>query len=235
MTSAGAVPIEAIEVGDLVLSRDSATGEQALRPVTELYRNEATELVHVDLGDETITATAEHPFWVEGTGWVDAAELAAGDEVARADSGSATIVSVVREHLQCPVDVYNFEVAEYHTYFVASAGVWVHNACSVRVKGTTRGQHRYHANKQLYDRLTDGSAYAKRMRKKYGDDVINKFIADKGKRNPKGFKWHHDKCGKKRDNYMRLLDDAAHKAWHGKHGPTGGFSQGVKNGVYRGR
>jgi hypothetical protein len=38
-----------------------------------------------------------------------------------------------------PVDVYNVEVADFHTYFVASAGVWVHNcggdAVSSRVTG----------------------------------------------------------------------------------------------------
>ncbi len=147
LTAQGPAPIEAVGVGEMVLSRDAATGEQALRPVTELYRNQTSELVHVDLGDETITATPGHPFWVEGTGWVDAGKLSAGDEVSLAEGSPATIVSVVREHLQSPVDVYNFQVAGFHTYFVASAGVWVHNACAAKwsvgndiTKATAKGK-----------------------------------------------------------------------------------------------
>lgn len=62
MTASGPVPIKAVGVGELVRSRDSATGEQAMRPVTELFRNQARELVHVDIGTETITSTPEHPF-----------------------------------------------------------------------------------------------------------------------------------------------------------------------------
>ncbi len=109
LTAQGPVPIEAVGVGEMVLSRDSATGEQGPREVTELYGSQTSELIHVDLGDETITATPGHPFWVQGVGWVDAGRLSAGDEVSLAEGGSATIVSVVREHLQSPQDVYNFE------------------------------------------------------------------------------------------------------------------------------
>ena len=90
-------------------------------------------LIHVDIGKETISATPEHPFWVQGIGWVDASGLSAGDDLLLADGGAATIVSVMRERLASPRDVYNFEVEGFHTYFVASAGVWVHNACSVQV------------------------------------------------------------------------------------------------------
>ncbi len=130
-----------------MLSRDSATGEQEWRPVTELFRNQTRELTHIDIGAETITATPEHPFWVEGAGWVEAGRLAAGDKVARADGDPATIVSVTRERPESPQDVYNFEVAQSHTYFVASAGVWVHNACAAKwsvgddiTKATAKGK-----------------------------------------------------------------------------------------------
>ncbi len=37
LTAQGLVPIEAVSAGEMVLSRDSATGEQGLREVTELY------------------------------------------------------------------------------------------------------------------------------------------------------------------------------------------------------
>lgn len=87
----------------------------------------ASELVHVRTDSDTITATPNHPFWVQGRGWVDAGLLASGDTLVLADGGRADIVSVTREKLSGPVDVYNLEVEDFHTYFVVSAGVWVHN------------------------------------------------------------------------------------------------------------
>jgi hypothetical protein len=87
----------------------------------------ATELVHVRTADDTVTATPNHPFRVAGRGWVAAGELAAGDTLYLADGGHASILSVTREKLASPVDVYNLEVEDFHTYFVASTGVWVHN------------------------------------------------------------------------------------------------------------
>lgn len=37
------------------------------------------------------------------------------------------------EILEYPIDVFNFQVEDYHTYYVASAGVLVHNSCSQTV------------------------------------------------------------------------------------------------------
>jgi hypothetical protein len=58
----------------------------------------------------------------------------AADTLQLASGQRADIVSVTRERLEVPVDVYNVEVADFHTYFVASAGVWVHN-CGGEVQG----------------------------------------------------------------------------------------------------
>jgi hypothetical protein len=51
-------------------------------------------------------------------------------------SGSAAVVTETRvETLASPVKVYNFEVADWHTYFVSGsrcgAAVWVHNLCKL--------------------------------------------------------------------------------------------------------
>ena len=225
LTAQGPVPIEAVGVGEMVLSRDSATGEQGPREVTELYGSQTSELIHVDLGNETVTATPTHPFWVQGLGWVDAGELSAGDEVSLAEGGSATIVSVVREHLQSPQDVYSFEVAEYHTYFVASAGVWVHNACSAQVKGVTRGQHRYHANKQLINNPKQLAQLSKDL----GYDVAAHMGSGKGAlRNPKGMQWHHKSLTE-----MKLMTKAGHRRAHRIGGQKGWFARGVALGRFR--
>ena len=89
--------------------------------------HEASELMHLRTAGDTITATPNHPFRVAGRGWVQAGDLATGDTLCLADGGRTSVVSVIREKLSSPVDVYNLEVADFHTYFVATAGVWVHN------------------------------------------------------------------------------------------------------------
>ena len=56
-------------------------------------------------------------------------ELKPGDVVTTANGGSATITANLRERAPPgeTFTTYNFEVAEFHTYFVGAAGVWVHN------------------------------------------------------------------------------------------------------------
>jgi hypothetical protein len=44
-----------------------------------------------------------------------------------ADGGTADTVPVMREKPTSPLAVYTLDVEEFHTYFVAGSGVWVHN------------------------------------------------------------------------------------------------------------
>jgi len=39
------------------------------------------------------------------------------------------IQAIEKEELSTPEETYNFEVAEYHTYYVGDNGVLVHNTC----------------------------------------------------------------------------------------------------------
>jgi len=39
------------------------------------------------------------------------------------------IQAIEKEELSTPEETYNFEVAEYHTYYVGDNGVLVHNLC----------------------------------------------------------------------------------------------------------
>ena len=78
----------------------------------------------------TISNTEEHPYWVVGKGWVEAKDLKIGDQVLLASGEKAAIENVTKEKLETPVKVYNFEVADWHTYFVAELGVLVHNDCT---------------------------------------------------------------------------------------------------------
>ena len=74
-----------------------------------------------------------HPFYVkneDGTGqWKAASNLETGDELLTED-GKKVFVSEVRvEKLEEEITVYNLELDEVHTYYVA-LGVLVHNMCA---------------------------------------------------------------------------------------------------------
>jgi intein/homing endonuclease len=121
--------VEEIEVGDRVLSEDETSGEVAVKTVTETYVNETDELVHIGVNGETISATPTHPFYVDKLGWTLARSLRAGDVLVLSNGELVTVEWVQHEILESPIKVYNFEVEEFHTYFVGECGVLVHNVC----------------------------------------------------------------------------------------------------------
>ena len=56
-----------------------------------------------------------------------AKDLREGDVLTLADGTTATITKTYGEQLDEPVIVYNFEVKDFHTYYVTDTGVLVHN------------------------------------------------------------------------------------------------------------
>ena len=128
-TEDGQEPIEEIEVGDRVLSENELTGEVAIKTVTETYVNETDELIHICVNGETISATPTHPFYVDKLGWTLARSLRAGDVLVLSNGELVTVEWVQHEILESPIKVYNFEVEDFHTYFVGECGVLVHNDC----------------------------------------------------------------------------------------------------------
>mgnify|MGYP000267400318 CR=1 FL=1 len=122
-TEDGQEPIEEIEVGDKVLSEDETTGEVAVKTVTETYINETDELIHIGVNGETISATPTHPFYVDKLGWTLARSLRAGDFLVLSNGELVTVEWVQHEILENPIKVYNFEVEDFHTYFVGENGI----------------------------------------------------------------------------------------------------------------
>ena len=61
--------------------------------------------------------TQPHLFWVEDE-WVTADKLKAGDVLTLADETTCAIDEVYAEFSDKAITVYNFEVADYHTYYV---------------------------------------------------------------------------------------------------------------------
>ena len=89
------------------------------------------ELVHIGVNGETISATPTHPFYVDKLGWTLARSLRAGDVLVLSNGELVTVEWVQHEILESPIKVYNFEVEDFHTYFVGECGVLVHNECTV--------------------------------------------------------------------------------------------------------
>ena len=95
--------------------------------------------VHIDvdadgLVDEVVRSTQGHPFFVHrGKGsFTPASELVIGDILELSSRQHCAVVKL--ENIEAAFGeyftTYNFEVADFHTYFVGKSGVWVHNAGS---------------------------------------------------------------------------------------------------------
>lgn len=141
-TENGLRPIEDIKIGDLVFSKDEETGVTAYKPVLGLIRLHDRVIWDLETVSETgdghtFRTTDDHPWWVEGHGWKRTDELAAADVLASQSGKKISVVSVTNTNLIEPT--FNFEVAEFNTYFVGESKVWVHNAaCDVGSAGGSR-------------------------------------------------------------------------------------------------
>ena len=96
----------------------------------QIFENEADELVHVSVNGEEIITTPNHPFYVPKLGWTSAIKLRAGDILVLSNGEYVIVEAIQHEILESPVKVYNFEVEDFHTYFVGESSVLVHNKCS---------------------------------------------------------------------------------------------------------
>ncbi|MGY3803744.1 polymorphic toxin-type HINT domain-containing protein [Pigmentibacter ruber] len=128
VTEAGAKEIQDIRPGDKVAAKNPETGEIEFKIVVQTFAHEEESLVTVDVGYANITSTSEHPYYVVGEGYTPAFLLSPGKQLVTT-SGSTHYVIGAKFKRQKQM-VYNFEVEDYHNYFVSNDGYLVHNACS---------------------------------------------------------------------------------------------------------
>ncbi|HYE53751.1 MAG TPA: polymorphic toxin-type HINT domain-containing protein, partial [Chitinophagaceae bacterium] len=119
--------IESIQPGDKVWSFDETTGESGLQEVVQLFRNVVKEQVTITAGSAVIVTTPEHPFWSADKGWIHAKNVKAGDKLYTLDKSEVTVTGIRVD--KGSFSVYNFEVANTHTYYVSEEQVLVHNQC----------------------------------------------------------------------------------------------------------
>ena len=125
-TDQGMKPIESIEIGDQVWAYDVACSNRVLKSVLKTFVRKRNHWIKLQINDEMIEVTAEHPFFVPDKGWVSAGNLRTGDKLLSFDPDNEVSVRA-SERLPGPVTVYNFEVQDLHDYFVTDEGILVHN------------------------------------------------------------------------------------------------------------
>ena len=128
LTASGLVAIENIKAGDKVISTDPETFETAEKTVLETYIREDSKLIHLMINGEEIITTETHPFYVKNRGFVNAGELAIGDELLDSNCNVLLVENHSVELTDEPVTVYNFQVEDFHTYHVGKCRLLVHNA-----------------------------------------------------------------------------------------------------------
>lgn len=139
LTTAGLVAIENIKAGDKVISTNTDTFETREKSVVRTFINESNELVHICVNGEEIVTTLNHPFYVKNKGWIPAASLVCGTVLLLVSGKCIEVETINFEPVEEPVKVYNFEVEDFHTYYVGTMGVLVHNDCvDNKINGTRR-------------------------------------------------------------------------------------------------
>ena len=114
-------------MGDLVWAKDEATSAVALKRIAQTFERVAPSTLALTFSNgETIETTVEHPFYVQDRGFVPAGLVALGNSIVTR-AGPSLEVTAIEKHSSAR-KVYNFEVADFHTYFVGQSALWVHNA-----------------------------------------------------------------------------------------------------------
>lgn len=78
LTPTGYRAIETLQVGELVLASDPETGVVKACRILQTFVREVAVVLEIQVGEEIITCTPEHPFWVPEQGWTVAGQLTVG-------------------------------------------------------------------------------------------------------------------------------------------------------------
>ena len=86
------------------------------------------------MAGEVIEATEQHVFYIDNVGWIPASMIEEGDKVVLQSGDKSTVEKIDKVVHNELITVYNFEVEDFHTYFVSDASVLVHNTASCAEK-----------------------------------------------------------------------------------------------------
>ena len=123
MTLTGPLAIENLRIGDRVLAQDPDSGELAYKPVLGTTIRPPAELLAVSTSQGELRLTRGHAMWIDGKGWRMAKESQPGDRL-HCLSGATVIEKIAEQPAEA---VYNLHIADFHTYFVGSEQILVHD------------------------------------------------------------------------------------------------------------
>ena len=240
LTAAGLTAIEHIRAGDIVISTDPATFETAEKSVLETYVRQTDKLIHLVIDGEEIITTETHPFYVKDRGFIEAGKLQAGDHLLNVNGKELLIEEFWSECLDEPATVYNFQVEDFHTYYVGKNCIFVHNAnCMPSDKYLSRieenGDRVYTRKidgqnvKITYTRNSKGDFYPRfegythpqystaikaqfKMTGNQAQDIynMNRQVFGGSNSKPNGYTWHHLEDGES----MLLVNTKIHSKFH---------------------
>jgi len=167
----------------LVWDYNEETGETALQEVTATMQREVDATVYIELEGETIETTAEHPFFTR-SGWKDAADLTTEDFVQTKHSEWKAVKG--QNFSYEPKKVFNFEVANWHTYFVGVLAWLVHNTGKVCVSATVKKFSR-----SMSERAKALVRDAKNPKSDLTKEAREFILKNEGKNVPKGYEVSH--------------------------------------------
>ena len=194
LTKTGLRPIRQIRIGDDIDSGNDVTKETGFKKVEEVFKTEAHTIYHIRMdGEAELKTTAYHPIFVIDEGWVNAINLKE-DMLVETVEGSARITNIEKIRHEEPVEVFNFHVEDWESYFVSEKSVYVHNS---------KGEHENEHPNGIYE---DADYH---RRKSPNNKKNNK---GKNKRSGKGHKSEPPKDGQKAlDNSVPAKSDTSNK------------------------
>ncbi|NTW41376.1 MAG: hypothetical protein HGA44_16120 [Cellulomonadaceae bacterium] len=142
-------PIEDLQTGDAILGAEPATGELVDEVVIEPLASEGDKhLIALWFGQDPVPviATDNHPYWVDGVGWVQAGSLQPGDVTATSTGTTLVLQDVADLGWFTDQSVYNLHASGTHTYFVTATpdqpDQLVHNASACNITREPAGRAR---------------------------------------------------------------------------------------------
>jgi hypothetical protein len=141
------IRIDAIRVGDKVLSYNEITDEELISEVLAITSPTKKDIVKYTLGNGTIVeATTEHPFWEIHKGWssyspsatekdhkLEVSKLEKGDILLTQEGIQVEISNIELDSNRAYEKVYNFKLQEHYTYY--ANGILVHNKENLEYTG----------------------------------------------------------------------------------------------------
>ena len=106
-TPQGLKAIQQLNAGDRIYTRDEHHYSQQISTIERTFGRTAPGYYELNIAGTLIQATPEHPFWVQGRGWVNTVNLKPGI-VLSAWSGDVVLDEV--RYINQAVPVYNFKV-----------------------------------------------------------------------------------------------------------------------------